>query len=360
MKITLITGHDYDSPRRTGFHFWADIMSERGQEVCFLTVGQSSITILNKGRLHKPPYNTWMKRNGSINKFVWFPLLHPANMRNKLLNKCTSWLFLNLYPLLMPKDLTRELAGTTIFIVEVGAGLMLVSRLKKTFPKARFIYTVSDRLSTINAHPVAMKAEQDVLPHFSKIRVPATIMLQDYKSFPAVYIPQGIDKQVFDQQRPNPYKQPRNAISVGDMLFDPKAIETMADRFPDWTFHVFGRKAVIENLKPNVVVYGEKPFHEITAYIQHADIALAPYRFEESAAYLAQSSLKMFQYTYCRLPIVAPMFAAEGRAHAIGYAPDDPDSIARAFKQAIDFDRAGINTADVLDWNQVIDRMIAD
>lgn len=359
MKIVLVTGHDYDSPRKTGFHFWANILAERGHEVFFLTVGQSKLTpLIGNHKVFDPPYNCWVTKKPRVQKFVWMPLFHPFRLKFDFLTKIFSPFFSYLYAKMLPYAFEEKIRGADTIIVEVGAGLILVQRLRKLCPNARFIYTVSDRLSTLNAHPCVVDDEESALPHFFRIRVPASIMLEDYKYFPAVYIPQGIDKEVFEKKHPNPYKQNKNAISVGDMLFDPRAIEIMAGKFPDWTFHVFGRKANLQDKRPNVIVYGEKPFDEITPYIQHADIALAPYKFEESAAYLAQSSLKMLQYTFCRLPIVAPTFAAQGRDHAIGYVPDDEQSIVTAFEKAVTYDRESIIVDDVLDWNQVIDRMM--
>jgi 2-beta-glucuronyltransferase len=141
------------------------------------------------------------------------------------------------------------------------------------------------------------------------------------------------------------------------MLFDAGMIRTVATANPDWTFHLFGRLAKLEDNLPNVVAHGERPFDEVAAYIKFADIGIAPYRPKEDADYLSQSSLKMIQYSYCRLPIVAPQFAAAGRAHVMAYAPDNADSIRTAFEKATAFDRTVIDTSKILTWEEKTARL---
>jgi 2-beta-glucuronyltransferase len=134
-------------------------------------------------------------------------------------------------------------------------------------------------------------------------------------------------------------------------------IGTLATTYPDWTFHLFGRLAHLEEALPNVVAHGERPFDEVAAYIKFADIGIAPYRPKEDADYLSQSSLKMIQYSYCRLPIVAPRFAAAGRAHVLAYDPGDAGSIRAAFKAAVEFDRTTIDTSGVMSWEEKTARL---
>jgi 2-beta-glucuronyltransferase len=93
-------------------------------------------------------------------------------------------------------------------------------------------------------------------------------------------------------------------------------------------------------------------------YLHHADVGLAPYLDRPEAHYLAESSLKLIQYTYCQLPVVAPHFAKAGRAHIIGYDPTDPDSIRHALRSALAYDRATIDRSRVASWDEVIARLL--
>lgn len=359
MEVVFLTCHDAASPRKVDFHFWAEALRKKNARVKFITVGCSRLTALKKNpRTFTKPINSWVTLTNGVEKYIWQPLYHPLNLHNDALNKL-SWPLFSSYSNLLSKDLLSGFKNPDIFVVENGAGLMLVPRLAKLYPKAKFIYTVSDRLKTLDVHPIIIAAETDVLPLFHKIRVPAAIMKDDFPpNAPVEHVAPGMDKTAFEGDIFNPYKSPKNAISVGDMLFDASAIIEMAKAYPDWHFHLFGKKATLNMALPNVIEYGERAFPSIVPYLKHADIGMATYAPAPNADYLSQSSLKMTIYTYCRLPIVAPDFAAAGRPHVCAYQPGVADSAAHAFTKAMDFDRNMIDNFSVPSWDDVIDRMI--
>lgn len=360
-KVVLITGHDYESPRKTGFYFWAEVLTARGVDVDWITVGLSRLTFLKKdARTYVRPYNRWIDIKPHLKKFVWCPPFHPSNFNNDVLNNLTIPLF-ELYPHLLPSSVKEQVKNADMFIIESGAGPMLLPTLKALCPNARFIYNHSDRPNVVKFHPTIPRAEKKTLRMFDWVRTNAAATVEDFdKDVTVQYVPQAIEKEMFDADSPNPYSQPKNAISVGDMLFDAKAIETLAKAYPDWTFHLFGRKSTLETPLPNVLAHGEVSFAAIVPYLKHADIGLAPYKDSPDAEYLSHSSLKLVQYTYCKLPIVAPHFAAIGRKHVMGYdAARIHDTILPAFEAAIHYDRQTIDTSNVLNWEEFVDRMLA-
>ncbi|PZQ45623.1 MAG: hypothetical protein DI551_06860 [Micavibrio aeruginosavorus] len=359
MRVVLISGHDGASDRKTGFHFWAEILARRGVDVNFVTVGSSPISLLKKhAKPLKKPFNTWAPIGERIHKYTWMPIFHPLNFSKKVLNYITWPLFL-LYPFLMPRKLLEPLRSASIFIIENGAGPLLVPRLAKLCPKARFIYNSSDRPGVVKFHPIIAQSEKAAIPYFDLIRVNSSAMASDFPpDAPVRYVPQAIDKSLFDFDYPNPYEGPRNIISVGDMLFDAPVIEQMANAYPDWTFHLFGKGARLTKPFDNVREYGEFPFKQLIPYIKFADIGLAPYFPAPQASYLSQSSLKLVQYTYCQLPVVAPDFV-KGQPHIHTYDPKIGErSVLDALQRAMDYDRSSIDRNSVLNWNDVIDRMI--
>jgi 2-beta-glucuronyltransferase len=361
MKVVLVTHHAVDADRMTGFHFWADLLDKQGIKVDWITVGFSRITGLKKNaRTYTRPYNVWVSLTENLQKYVWRPLLHPADLGSKSAN-LLAWPLFALYPRMLPNEVRVEIADADLFIVESGAGGTLVPELAKLCPSAKFLYNFSDRYSVVKYHPIIPHTDKSALRHYDMIRVNAAVVAEEFPpDAPVVYIPQAIDKTLFDSATVSPYRGPRNAISIGDMLFDAAAIETLAERFPDWTFHVFGRSAKITKAMPNVIEYGEFPFTKLVPYLRFADIGLAPYRYSDQADYLSQSSLKMVQYTYCQLPIVAPFFAAKGRDHVIPYeAANVRDTIASAFDAAIGYDRSKIDKNSVLDWQQMLQQMMS-
>ncbi|MEM6603314.1 MAG: hypothetical protein AAF621_04620 [Pseudomonadota bacterium] len=357
-KVCFLTVHSADSLRKVDFHFWNEECLKKSIQTKFVTLGFSSVTFLKKrGKNYTPAFNCW-EDHGACSHFKWKPLFHPFSLGNNILNIISTPLF-GLYPRLAPQSLWDGLAESDIFIVENGAGLLLIPEIKKRFPKSKIIYSVCDRIETLNYHPIILTAEKAALPLIDAIRVPAEIMVQDYPDHPNVrYIPHGLEKELFEREHPNPYNKTKNIISVGDMLFDAKTIEIAAKLFPAYTFHLFGREAYLNRAFDNVISYGEKPFSDIAPYIQHADIGMAPYRSAQNADYLSQSSMKMIQYTYCKLPILAPKFAATGRAHVAGYSPEDAESIKSAIEYAISYDRNHIDRSSVLGWPECVDLML--
>lgn len=358
MKITFLTGHHATSKRKTGFHFWAEDATDRGHDVRWVTVGKSHISRLKKSNgPNETPDNKWIFIKDRLSAFDWVPLFHPIN-----LGSFTNTLLplFNLYPRFMPAVLLEGLKDTDIFIVETGAGLMLVPRLSELFPAARFVYFSSDRLDTLKAHPAIYQAEKKALPYFSLIRVISEERLRDYPSISEVrYIPQGIDRALFDREYQNPYPSSKNIIALGDMLFDEKTVSSMAQNFPDWHFHLFGKRARISQNLPNVREYGECDFSSIVPYIKHADIGLAPYRAAPGGNYFAQSSLKIAQYSYCRLPTLIPHDIPSRQAHHIAYQRDDTGSIRQALAAAVLFDRSLIHPHIIPDWKDVLDSLLS-
>lgn len=227
--------------------------------------------------------------------------------------------------------------------------------MRQAAPKARIIYHAADRLKTIRVHPCVEEALAKGIGDYDLIHIMAEAMRADFPAdAPILYLPHGIARGSFDRAVESPYATPRNAVSVGDMLFDARVIDTLAAAYPDWAFHLFGKKAVPSERRANIVVHGEVAFETIVPFIKFAEIGLAPYRRSDGADYLSQSSLKMIQYSYCRLPIVAPAFSAGGRDHVCAYDPGDAASIVEAFRRAQSFDRGTIETASIRSWQEAV------
>lgn len=356
MKVTLIVAHDYDSKRKVGFHYWADYLVANGHEVDYVSVGKSYLFKLF-GRPIPEIRNKWIKFSDKLYVYNWVSQIHPV-LNHPFINIFSNWLF-RLIPHHFGKANFQRIAKSDVVIVESGIGLALLPFIKKSNPRVKIIYEASDRLKTVGAHPYVLEVEQNAKALFDFIRVPAEVMLDDFKdvkNIPVKYIPQGISKVAFDSNHlPSPYKTNNNAISVGDMLFDSEMITSLAKNFPEWHFHLFGRNAKIEESVPNVVEYGECRFDDIVPFIKHADIALAPYRNAINCEYLSQSSLKLLQYKYCNLPVVAPRFASSKSGNFFAY--DDPNTALKAFSDAMVYTKKRFSD-EVLSWEDVLKEML--
>ncbi len=363
MKIIFFTGHMAGMPRKANVTLLADAYSRSGQDVYIFTTGYSLVSELIKdqrcGYAKTRPMNRWYTTDDAfpIKGYIHRPVINPGRFPTALLNTLTAPFF-RYYSSQLPKAVIAELKDADIIFVESGAGLLYAGALKKRFPNAKIIYQASDSLITLQVHPVIMEAEKKYMPIFDLIVYTAQSRATESGHQHAYYIPQAIDTDAFNVPTENPYPKKNNIVSVGDMLFDPGAIMALAKAAPDWTIHLFGADARCPEPLPNIVTHGEVPFQVTVPYIMHADIGIAPYRAAKDAAYLSQSSLKMKQYTYAKLPIIAPDFAAANYPHVMAYNPHNPSSIAMAFERARCYDRTSISKAGIMSWTETAQRIL--
>lgn len=361
-RILFVTAQHFAAhPRKVDLHFMAQALNARGIAVDFLSMRLSLISHLAADDrwtfARTRPLNRWTEIAPLLREFIWVSGVHPVSTGKPWLDRATAPLA-RLYGRRIPAAVKSTLGSYSHILVESGISILTIPEIRRLAPRARLIYHAADRLATIGAHPAAHRMLREEIESVDLVHVMAEAIKDDIPAGAhVVHLPHGITRDIFDRAGPTPYRTPRNAVSVGDMLFDADAIATMANSFPDWTFHLFGRLARLPHGLPNVVAHGERPFEEIVAYIKFADVGIAPYRPGTDAEYLSQSSLKMIQYSYCRLPIVAPDFAAAGRRHVLAYRPGSPDSIRAAFNAAIAFDRNTIDPSDVLDWEEKTARL---
>jgi 2-beta-glucuronyltransferase len=112
-------------------------------------------------------------------------------------------------------------------------------------------------------------------------------------------------------------------------LFDYESLASAAKLAPHVSFHVIGPPP--RSLGANVLFHPELPYDEVVPYLQHATIGLllAPPGY----ASLGQGN-KVAQYSYCRLPIVAPSHLRAERANLCLFEHGDIDSLRRALGEA--------------------------
>jgi len=97
-------------------------------------------------------------------------------------------------------------------------------------------------------------------------------------------------------------------------------------------------------------------FAETVKYIKHAKFCIAPYRRNEHATYLADTSMKLLQYDFLGLPSVCPAFAAGDHPHRFSHEPGDPASIRLAIQAAMRLGRH--KPGHYLSWADVTKRLL--
>jgi 2-beta-glucuronyltransferase len=89
-------------------------------------------------------------------------------------------------------------------------------------------------------------------------------------------------------------------------------------------------------------------------------LGIAPYIDRPAVHYLNETSLKIIQYTYAQLPILAPYFCKGDRDHLKEYRPGEEASIIRAVEQALLVDRRTIDRSGIFDWQEVTAKILSE
>ncbi len=149
----------------------------------------------------------------------------------------------------------------------------------------------------------------------------------------------GVNFSAFSQEAPEPpdltpIPHPRiGYIGFIKKQLDWPLLEELAARHPEWSFVFVGKRSphpVIDEpvgrLKglPNVTFLGERSVSCLSAYPQHFDVCLMPYRLDDYTKYI--DPLKLREYLACGRPVVgSPIPAVEEVSHLIEVAstPDE-------------------------------------
>ena len=355
-RVVLVSQHYLTSKRRAGFHLLADAYWRMGRDVVFVTAPVSWISWIRRDPRFAYPLieeaNEAKPVRERLTSYVLFTPTHPTNLRLALLNWTSAPLF-ERYRNARLGALAPWLEGAKLVIFECGAGIMLFDQVRDLAPGARVVYRVSDDTRTLGLHPVVIESERALAPRFDMVSSPSLPLHVRFSHLPHARLhPHAVQKDLFDRHYENPYSAPKNAVFVGVAFLDRAVIRAAAERLPDWNFHIIGPFRRLPEAR-NIFAYGEMAFQDTIPYIKHADIGLTtltPIKGGE----VFSDSLKVVQYTYCRLPIVAPEFLQRaGRNHVFHYDPAVPESVVEALLDAWAFDRSQISTEEIWDWSEL-------
>lgn len=362
MKILFISPHAFlPSTRKTSVHFVSQALAERGHDVSTVSVGFSTLTYLKDPSLYRAlasaQKNRFVEQSPGYRSACYMPLFHPFSTHNPTLNRATGWFF-RLYGHVLPRFLKEELRTTDAVFLEGGTSICLFDAIRSYNPNVLLVYFRRDHLDSIGASSYLTDVEQRIAPLFDHVCVPSQCMARHLPAKSKVaYLPQGIEKRAFDLCTTSPYpRNSRNAVVVGNMLFDKDAVSAMAASAPNVRFHLFG-SGICGPFPENVTVYGERPFGETVPFIKFADFGIAPYKMSKRERYLVQSSLKLIQYSYCQLPIVAPDLLAGCRDNLILYRQEGEDDWPGVIGRALEAKRSPAWRQGILSWEDVAIRV---
>lgn len=358
-RIVIISAvHDYRMARRGSIQAVADAFQRSGFHTTFLSVRFSALSLMKhdpraflQGRV-----NRFETHNG-IHCYLWWTPFHPFKTGSALFDAAMVPLH-DVYAAWPNPEIDRLFRGADIVLVESGLGVLLIPRIKRQNPRASIIYRGADALDTIGAHGLLLRRLIASADHVDRFCLLARGMAPQFAfASPRTFVvPQGIHRPDFDGIGPNPYSPGRHAVCVGSMLFDPSFFDVAGPAFPDVSFHVIGCGVGYRG-GANVHVYPEMPFGQTLPYVAHADFGIAPYRDAPMAQYLAESSLKLTQFSYVRIPAVCPHFAVGERPHRFGYTPGDAGEIVSAISAAL-ADTFEANETQPPSWDEIVPRLL--
>lgn len=331
--MILISGHYYSSKRRAGFHHLANAFWNLGWDVTFATVAISLLSRLRGDYRFAYPVREEANRLVSVRErltsFVLLTRTHPGNLRLGLANRLSTPWFAR-YARVRLGPLEERLRGADLVVFEGTAGLMLVERIRALAPQARLVYRASDDLRALGVHPVILEAEARAVPLFDLVSAPTPRIGEILRRYGPVEVHSpGVDKRAFDRRTESPYAAGPNAVFAGvSPVFDYDILRAASELAPQIEFHIIGARA--RPLPENVSFHPELPFHEVVPYFQHATFGL----LFMAAGYSLGQGNKLAQYSYCRLPVVAPSDLGVDRPNACVFERGDSGSLGRALAQA--------------------------
>jgi len=333
-RVILISGHYLRSKRRAGFHHLAEAYRRAGWDVTFVTAAISLLSRLRGDYRFEYPVRAEANRLVPVEErlasFVLMTRTHPGNLGLGLANRLSARWFAR-YARLDLGPLEDTLRGADLVVFEGTAALLLVDRIRGLAPGARLVYRASDDLRALDVHPLILEAEARAVPLFELVSAATPQIARRLADFGRVELhPPAIDKDAFDRETESPYgRGPVAAFAGVSPFFDYDTLRAAAVLAPHVSFHVIGQPP--RPLTENVFFQPELPFETVVPYLQHATFGLL--FFPPGYPGLGQGN-KAAQYSYCRLPIVAPVDLEVGRPNVCAFERGDWKSLRLALEQA--------------------------
>lgn len=357
MNFLVISAHDYRSRRKAGIHFLTAELEKLGKTRFFSCQYSLLSKLKSDPRASLADLANKKTVHGNVECYLWKTPIHPFNVRKSYLRPVENFLFgwyvQNPSPVLVDWAVEAD-----VVFFESGISPVFFDLVTQLNSRARTIYVASDDLATINAASYVRSTFERVAPRMSALCLKSRYMSDGMPESPNQYvIPHGFDFSIAEQADPSPYPLGVHAVSVGSMLFDPEFFVIASKRFPEVMFHIIGSGLGAQpGYGDNVRVYEEMPHHLTLPYIKHARFGIAPYRSANLPRYLADTSMKLIQYDFFKLPAVCPNLIVGDYASRFGYEPGDGDSIEVAIDAAMAAPR--VSSRMPLRWSEVVQRML--
>ena len=320
-KLLMACANYWQSPLQVGSHHLARGFVAAGWDVAFVSDPISPFHLLQgPGPELRDRFTAYLR--GGIRdlddrlwSYVPATLLSP---HNKLLLR-SRWVHRQWAALSMP-NVAEVVRGRGFGKVD----LLYFDSLSQNFwldrvIRRRSVFRVADRNSGFRKFTPAMQQlEQELATSVDSVVYSARNLrghVEELGAKQSLHLPNGVDFPHFQRPRPIPadleaYPKPI-AIYVGsmDVWFDFTLMDAMVAQLPHVSFVLIGPHHLAQRRlrpAPNLHLLGRRPYSELPAYLQHADVGLIPFDVAAHAELVhTVNPLKLHEYLAAGLPVVA-------------------------------------------------------
>lgn len=354
-KVIVTTSHLWESYSRVGLHFIVDYFLDKGAHVLWITHPFSLLAYLKRRlwKLNSRIWSVWVRggrkftfpdKTGTL---VNIPLLTPIQPVGKL-PVLESYPLVTRYLACSLPRLSKVIKSFTanepsIHIFDADGGLDSF----RLIPADVKIFRFSDIVEGFRNPPKGrvrlqeeIISEADLVLPVSRYLYEHTVRLRNTTDG-IVLLPNGVNTKHFFAHRSKPpeYKDFSSpiAIFIGTMgdWFDWDMIKKVAAILADITFVFIGIAIPPRGLPTNIHLLGLRPYQDIPAYLQHADVGLIPFRNIFKVNSTLDRPLKYAEYIASDLPVVSVPYGSLKDLAPYTFFGADAPSFAEAIRTAL-------------------------
>lgn len=327
-KICFITYHNWETKRHGGFHQFAQASAEQGIETLFFSFSRPYyIKFKHDERLNSTVLKNLVKGvdyiigKGTIHNITWPTLALPGRLRNFFPYKVNKWLMTHS---LMPfkKFKNKWLQDVDCFVFESCDAVLLATKIKKEFPKAKIIYRPSDPLWEFSNDFFNEIGEKEMLELADIVLTVNQESIVGYEhKYPEIFIkskykciPNGVYLNDYQKEYECPVElnYPKTACYIGSFLPDWNLLLSASKAFPQLRFIVITPHKLdqhsqdLVNSIDNLIYKDGIPPLDVPKWITNCDVVIQPFpsSYERGKKYSMGLTAQNYKAMAANKPIV--------------------------------------------------------